>query len=312
MIVDFREANMDALCDIYNRCLPAKYAIDSLLLRQHTVDSKVFDWGASCIEPGKAFVAVKQSPNRLFSGANIDTSYISVLGYQDPTLLLDLFERVKRCLSNRGVEKLKFGSDTGHFFPGCPTDWPSLSDFLLIGGFVQEGESHDLERDLIDYSPPGDLTMEYQFRPLSSEDLPSLKSFLVAEFPGRWHYDVIQKINDEQDAGVVFGMFEGGSCRGFALTQQDGCKTQIGGAVWKKDLGEAWCSLGPIGISKQIRGNGHGTALLAKALEWLRDSGGRRCIIDWTGLVEFYGRQGFSVSRTYRGFSLHLNQVSSR
>jgi GNAT superfamily N-acetyltransferase len=203
---------------------------------------------------------------------------------------------------------LQFGGENGHFFPGCPVDCPSIRDFLLIGGFEEGGESHDLERDLKDYHMPKPAPTGYSLRPVTEEDLPALSEFFLSEFPGRWQYDTFRKIEDEDDASVVFGLFEGDRCLGFALTQKDGCRTQIGGAVWKKDLGENWCSLGPIGVSKEIRGKGLGGALLGSALSWLRSEGGRQCIIDWTGLVEFYGLHGFQVTRSYRSCTLDVDR----
>lgn len=308
MSVDFRQADFEDLCEIYNRSMPARYAIDPVLLRQHTVDSPSFDWGASCIDPGKAFVAVKKSPSNLYKGSNPDVSYICALGYQEPTVLLDLFKEVKRCLIDRGVAKLSFGSDSGHLFPGCPIDCSNLRHFLLIGGFEEGSESHDLERDLSDYEIPRPIPEGFSFRPVGQTDLPLLDEFLTREFSGRWRYDTFRKISEEADPGVIFGLFDGNTCEGFALTQFDGCETQIGGAVWKNDLGPNWCSLGPIGVSRRVRGKGCGTALLGTALSHLKAKGGRRCIIDWTGLVGFYGSHGFTVTRTYTGFSLDFER----
>jgi GNAT superfamily N-acetyltransferase len=311
MTVDFRDADLESLCAIYNRTVPDRYCIDELLLRQHTVDSPFFDWGASLIDPGRAFVAVKRSPSRLYRGPNPDVSHLCIVGFQDPTVLLDLLKEAKRCLVNRGVIKLQFGGENGHFFPGCPTDCHSIRDFLLIEGFEEGGESHDLERDLEDYQMPRIPPAGFEFRPVEEGDLAALNEFLLAEFPGRWHYDTFRKIEDEDDPGIIFGLFQRDKCLGFALTQIDGCRTQIGGAVWRLDLGKNWCSLGPIGVAKALRGKGCGGALLGTALDHLKRLGGRRCIIDWTGLVDFYGLHGFEVTRTYRSATLSLDPPRS-
>ncbi len=116
------------------------------------------------------------------------------------------------------------------------------------------------------------------------------------------------KIAVEKDPSTVFGLFHGSRVDGFALIQGDGCLDPIGGAVWRVDLGSNWGSLGPIGVSKDLRGRGSGHALLGKALEHLRNQGRRRCIIDWTGLVSFYGAHGFEVTRTYQYMSLNLEE----
>jgi GNAT superfamily N-acetyltransferase len=301
----FKDADFSKLAEIYNGFAPPKYRIDAELLRLKTVENPVFDWGASCIEDDHAFIAVKRSAASLYKGPFQDIAHVTILGFNDPHSMIDRMNETKRCLRDRGVQELFFGTDTGHFFPGVPTDFPALRDFLIIGGFTEGGEAHDMERDLKDYEckvpiPAGDV-----FRPLVESDLPELDSFLGREFTGRWRYDVIQKAAAE-GPGTVFGLFVEDKCEGFALLQWDPSKLPIGGAVWRNDLGEHWGSLGPIGVSAHLRGRGSGNALLGKALEHLRDKGTRRCIIDWTGLVDFYGAHGFEVTRTYRYMSLDL------
>ena len=93
-----------------------------------------------------------------------------------------------------------------------------------------------------------------------------------------------------------------GAVEGFAMTQLAGDMHRRAGAVWSHDLGEMWGALGPIGVSKGLRGRGHGDGLLAAALCGLRDEGARQTIIDWTTLVDFYGKHGFRKSREYETF----------
>jgi predicted N-acetyltransferase YhbS len=64
-------------------------------------------------------------------------------------------------------------------------------------------------------------------------------------------------------------------------------------------LPRPWGQLGPIGVSRDCRGKGYGTTLLDAGLRCLRDHGVRGCVIDWTGLLEFYARFGFEPYRKY-------------
>jgi GNAT superfamily N-acetyltransferase len=274
-----------------------------------TTDCELFDWGASSIDDGLGFVAVKRSSAGLYKGPSQDVAHVTLLAFKDPLDMVDLMDYVKHCLRDRGVMQLHFGTDTAHLFPGCPTDFHALKDFLVIGGFSEGSEAHDMERDLVDYECKHPLPDGDEFRPLTEQDVPALEDFLLREFPGRWHYDVMNKITVEEDPSTVFGLFHGSEVDGFALIQRDGCCLPIGGSVWRADLGPNWGSLGPIGVSKDLRGRGSGHALLGKALECLRDRGARRSIIDWTGLVKFYGAHGFEVSRTYTYMSLSLEEM---
>lgn len=303
----FYKADLAALTGLYNEFAPARYRIDEEIFRLKTVDVPVFDWGASCTDDSGSFIAIKRSAAKLYRGPYQDIAHLTTLAFRDPSSMVDLMNGAKRCLRDRGVAALHFGTDTAHLFPGCPTDFPALHDFLIIEGFSEGGEAHDMERDLIDYESKYPVPDGFDLRPIGTGDVAELNEFLIREFPGRWHYDVMRKIDAEGSPDTVFGLFQGGSCEGFALIQHDGCKDPIGGAVWRNDLGPLWCSLGPIGVSKGIRGRGAGGALLGKALEHLRDQGYRRCIIDWTGLVDFYGAHGFEVARTYRYMTLDLD-----
>jgi len=243
----------------------------------------------------------------LYAGPDQDVYHLSALAFDDAGIGVDLLADVKAILRNRGVAELRFGQDSRHFFPGCPTDVVALSDFLTISGFVGTGTSVDLERDLTGHVatplPDG------EFRYLTAEDYPSLDRFLRREFPGRWHYDVTHKATHDGSRPCVFGLLLDGEVQGFALLQGEGCEIPIGGAVWYASLWESWGSLGPIGVAKHLRGQGFGGALLDHALAQLAADGAKQTIIDWTNLVDFYGKFGFEVTRTYRTFSLRLDEA---
>lgn len=331
--VDFAD-----LAGLWNRFYPPKYRVDPGLLRSHTVESDVFDWGASVVETQgghvEGFVIVKRSAcPRLYRGPDPDVAHLAAIAFERPEVGVDLVASVKSILRDRGMYRLVFGQDSRHFFPGCPCDFPVLWDFLTIEGFTDEGpDQHDLERDLRDYDPgdalhplgslatvQDDLTQHVPISqrsggrpvacPVHRADLPLLEAFLAQEFPGRWHYDVMDKARLEGSEGVI-GLFENGNCIGFALTQTWTDQVPIGGAVWRSDLGDRWGSLGPIGVAKTARGRGLGDALLGAGLLSLKLRGARRTIIDWTTLVDFYARHGFSVERTYRTRALRLDDGS--
>jgi GNAT superfamily N-acetyltransferase len=334
--VSFEKADFDALAELWKGCFIEQYHVDAALLKANTVDSPVFDWGASCIEidGGKptAFVAVKKSAApKLYKGPDPDQAHLTALAYEDPMVGIDLMAHTKSVLRNRGVYKLLFGQDSRHIFPGCPAECTALRDFLIIEGFQEHGEVLDFERDLDSYEPPASsleslkttaspeggkepqtsaaqvLTSAAEVRPVTLEELPLLRIFLNREFPGRWAYDVLAKIETEGRPEMVYGLFVNKACEGFALTQDASHVLPIGGAIWRQSLGDNWASLGPIGVSKAKRGQGYGDALLAATLTGLRERGRRRCIVDWTTLTDFYGRHGFEVSRRYRQFTLRLD-----
>lgn len=300
----------DVLIDLWRKQVPEKYAISARRLESHSVGSSTFDLDLShwvtFDRALKGFIGVKASPAKLYDGPDVQTAHLSFLVFEDYEWAKQMLDEVVPALRGKGFTKLVFGQDNRHFFPGAPIDWPILEEFLKQYGFEAGGEQVDVERDLADYvSPCPPLAEGFVCRVCESGDLPALRAFFETTFSGRWRHDVLEKWNLEGPE-TVMGLFEGEVCHGFALIQQDGCNLPIGGAVWGMDLGANWGSLGPIGISEAVRGKGLGDGLLAAGLLELQKRGARRTIIDWTTLIEFYGKHGFQVNRTYRTYSLPL------
>ncbi len=300
-MIPLTQIGADAVAAAWNAAAGPKYRIDAALIEQNIFGSPLFDPEASVWEDG-SFVAVKRSAASLYQGPDPAVAHLSLFVAAQPGGLLD--HAVSRLREN-GVTALVVGMDSGHFLPGAPEDISWMERWLADGGFTPGGQAVDLERDMVDYEfvVP---SLGGEHRTLLPEDIPLLETFLKREFPGRWHYDVMRKVKAE-GPGTVFGFFLDGACEGFASLQGEGCLLPIGGAVWHQSLGKSWGSLGPIGISKSIRGKGQGNALLGAALLELRRRGARRSIIDWTGLIDFYGAHGFAVTRRYRSYRRELS-----
>jgi predicted N-acetyltransferase YhbS len=61
-----------------------------------------------------------------------------------------------------------------------------------------------------------------------------------------------------------------------------------------------WGGIGPLGLSKEMRGLGAGLGVVAAGMRHLYQHGLKFARIDWTTLVDFYGRLGFKPSLKYR------------
>lgn len=316
MLISFRDAPLDLLTDVWSKMFPEKYWIDSDLLRINTIDCPVFDWGASSIsvfdDQVLGFLTVKRSANpQLYRGPSYDQAHLSAVAFHQPEVGVDMMAYAKKTLRLRGIDKMVFGQDCRHFFPGCPTDCPRLRDFLVVEGFVETGEAVDLENDLAGYQPDPEHAAKLAaagatVAPLTDDKVPQLKTFLKREFPGRWTHDTMAKVEAEGSCGFVKVLMIDGEVEGFAVTQDATHKVPIAGACWKHDLGNGWGTLGPIGISRGLRGKGLGDALLSSSLGMLKSQGVRRCLIDWTTLVDWYGKHGFVPNRTYLSMQLNL------
>jgi len=299
--------------------MPDGYAVTPEILKTNSVECPVFDWGASAIEIDDdakplAFALVKRSAAKLFRGPDPDQAHLSAIVCPKPKHAVELLAFVKKNLKERGVYKVVFGQDIRHFFAGCPCDISSLRDLLMVEGFEQGAKYYDVHQDLTQYAPNEKATQklqepDIQVRPVKKDELSHLENFLRAEFPGRWLYDTIAKTKAEGDSSFVYGLWVNKHLKGFALTQDEKSRFPISGAVFGRGLGSKWCTLGPIGVAKDTRGQGLGDALLTGALSDLKQAGKKNCLIDWTVLTDWYGKHGFTIYRTYNPFSLRLDEV---
>lgn len=303
MTGSFLHADFDVLNDLWERCYPERYWVSADLLKSHTVGSVGFSDPLSRWEIYAdhltAYACVKK-PEWVSSYpvSNPTQFHLNCLVFKDfgaATKLLDVIEL--NCRSH-GATHLRFGQDQRHFWPGVPTDFEHYADFLESRGYVREPEAYDVERDLSDFEAPIFAHEGFEVRACAGDDLTALTAFFDAEFPHRWKHDVFAHWKLAGPESVI-GLFQGSVCFGFALVQHEPAPVPIGGAVWKRSLGEQWGSLGPIGVAKSVRGQGLGEGLLAEALRLLKERGARQTIIDWTTLGEFYGKQGFAISRRY-------------
>jgi GNAT superfamily N-acetyltransferase len=298
---------------LWNEFYPDKYAIDESVFRLNTLENP-FKWleGARALTDNgslRGYAVLKRSGYGFYPGAEPTVCHLSAFAYSDEQAGRALLEDAIGAARGEGMKVLHFGADTRHFWPGVPKEMTALQDLLAEYGFVANGFAVDLEADLETYETPPHTYAKMgdaQLRACTKADIPLLEEFLHREFPRRWWYDVMQKIRIEENPGCVFAVFVGDSCEGFAITQEDGCRMPIAGGIWYRDLGPKWGSLGPIGVSERVRGRGLGGALLGFGLEGLKARGVRRCIIDWTTLVEFYGKFGFEVNREYVPMRLEL------
>lgn len=308
MRIALDQADFAELAGHWEAVYGARFRVSPDLLRMKTLGCPTYEPAYSYAEPGQGFVAVKRSSSELYPGPDPSRWHLCALA--------GTAEFIGRALAELGrvpAGSLAFGQDSSHLLPGCPLESP-MGLALRSAGFIPSGVEVDLERDL------GDFTYDSRFDPptgvelrwVEQRDVPDLEAFLAQEFPGRWRHDVMSKIEVEGRSDMVMGLFVGGRCEGFALTQQEGCLAPIGGAVWLADLGPSWGSLGPIGVSQAVRGMKLGGAVLHHGLWGLHQRGARQTIIDWTTLVEFYGREGFVPTRRYETLVLPLASAASR
>ena len=142
-----------------------------------------------------------------------------------------------------------------------------------------------------------------EIRAARADDVAPLVEFLSREFPGAWTYSTRKHFeHDGNPADFIIAVESVGQeleVIGFCHTADFRSKRLIPGTYWFPLLGEHFGGLGPIGMGQAQRKRGLGLALCALAIDDLKQRGVQQMAIDWTTLVDFYGKLGFSVWKRY-------------
>lgn len=216
-------------------------------------------------------------------------------------------------LGEQGYRQARLGGGLRPFAPGLPLASASTAhspsptvDWFKRRGYVGERIEIDLARNLADYQTPAGVTSTVDVRPLADGESNALFEFFARTFPGRWEYEVHEHFRAGGPAHDFLALWQNESIEGF-------CYTSVAGSFRPLDrfymgrLPKPWGQLGPLGLSRERRGQGAGIALIDAALRHLQARGVQGCVIDWTTLVELYGKFGFVPFHRYAVLIKELN-----
>jgi len=181
-------------------------------------------------------------------------------------------------------------------------------NFFLPRGYVADEQPFewDVARSLKDYQtlypeplPGADL------RPLQPGEEYELIAFLQREFPGRWLYEVEQFFRIGGRAGDFIVLRTDIGVDGFCwMTFADSARPLD--RFYMHGLPRPWGQIGPLGVGAGCRGKGYGGALIDAAACYLKARGVDGSLIDWTSLLDLYGKFGYQPYRQYHMLSKTL------
>ncbi|MDB5098002.1 MAG: family N-acetyltransferase [Cyanobacteria bacterium RYN_339] len=206
-----------------------------------------------------------------------------------------LLAEAEQALKAAGKTAVNLGESLAHAMPGIPEALTEGRAFFQACGYEPTQEVWDVRGDVATAQPP-ELPAGVTARVLAADEAGALLHFLNETFPGRWAQDMGQYLVEGRPIWHVMGLFEGGQLRGFAQLHLPGSPGALRWAGFNPDV----AALGPIGVSKDVRGRGLGLGLLQAGLAHLASVGATDTVIDWTTLLEFYGRVGFKPWLRYQ------------
>ena len=219
---------------------------------------------------------------------------------------------IGRALVNNALDWLKKagmksallgGAGMLRLWPGIPEEFPDSKKFFKKMGWEKFNRCCDLVRDVRNYQIPPSLLQlmdqeEVDLHPACAEEIPAILEFERQQFPG-WYREYAYKTALGEHAEILVAWQKEKGVVGTLLMFSPGSKLLSVNLVWKLLLGEDVGGLGAVGVHEDERGRGIGLALVSWGTEVLMQRGVRNAVIDWTGLVDFYGKAGYKPWRWY-------------
>ncbi len=205
----------------------------------------------------------------------------------------------------RGHEcvRARLGGSLRPFSAGLPIELENEAFFRRRGFQARSGGEYvwDVARDLAEYRPETsrkNISPATIIRPAQDGDRHALLEFLRREFPNRWRFEFEEFSRGGGRLSDWLILLTGECVGGFVrITLEDSLQPMD--RFFPHRLARPWGQLGPIGVAGGLRGKGYGGALLDAGLRYLKTRGVRGCVIDWTSLLDFYGKFGFKPLRQY-------------
>lgn len=215
-----------------------------------------------------------------------------------------LLEKAEAALRAAGASQFALGNDFHwRMFPGLPEVRPETKAWFEKRGYEVLKPTYDLIHEYGD--TPADAVELPQaagvtFRLAKPDDRAALIAFMERCFPGRWEYQTKQYW-ERGGSGREFVVLEkdGGELIGFCRLNDSRSPLLAQNIYWAPMFEEELGGIGPLGIDEQYRGYRYGLSIVQAAVSFLRQRGIRRIVIDTTPYVDFYGKLGYRIWKTY-------------
>ncbi|MBD8034424.1 MULTISPECIES: GNAT family N-acetyltransferase [Solibacillus] len=292
------------ILDLWNTCLP-DFRLTDRLLEQNTWQSPyVLHEGSALKEVDGKVVGVviaKMWHETHGISLNMEHGWIQMLlvhpDYRQQEIGTELYKFAEQALLKNGVKKIQIGGDLGHLLCGVPLAHQAGVAFAEMFGFKQVVESVDFTKSITEpLSLPEKDNVEFVL--LEKDEQQQLLEFMEQSFPGRWTFEAYDYFA------------QGGTGRDYVVVKWEGkivgfCRINDELSAWKgpnynwAEQFDQLGGIGPLGVNEDYRKYGLGRAVIEAAEFYLQQRGKKTFFIDWTDLIAFYEKLGYTVWKNY-------------
>lgn len=310
-IVKYNKVFSSKIISLWNDEVGFIFPITVEKYNQNINDNKYLNLDLSyvCIDENNnnivGFILGKTYDNNPIMPKYYNTSWISLIyvsiKYRKQGIGSKLLEKFESSLPSN-CEKILVGSDIDCFFPGIPNDFDNVGDvFFRNKGYNVNYYTHDLISSINNTNTNiiNTFNTKYEYRYATKEDKEKVYDFFERCFYGRWYYECIEYFENGEIEEEYLIVLDRDKVIGFLRTNKNRISKISYNIMWR-DRFNNLLGLGPLGVDKEYRNQGIATNLLLKALEIAKKEGFSNCLIDWTGLLEYYQKFGFETWKCYQ------------
>ncbi|MEN2768665.1 GNAT family N-acetyltransferase [Ornithinibacillus xuwenensis] len=304
------------LVDLWNKELKNVFPMRQELFNQNSfLDENICHKGSRLAinKEGNVigFITVKYYQEQLEVGIPRSIGWIQSLlvdsNYRNNGVGTQLLHHAEAILKEKNIKHVILGRDPWHYFPGIPSYDSATCKWFEKRGYHSEGTEHDMicsyaNSEIVQFPNKEDVT----FSILHKSEKIELIAFLHRCFPGRWEYEARHYFRKGGTGREFVVLKKGNQIIGFCRINDEQSPLIAQNVYWSPLFAESLGGIGPLGVDASQRKNGYGLAIVQAAIAFLRKRGIQRIVIDWTGLVSFYNKLGYTIWKSYESYKKEL------